>query len=144
MKLVAGRFISDHDAAGAPKTVVINEALARKAWPNENPIGKRFSPGGPPDSDAGWKTVVGVVHDVRQGLSNLDTKPEAFQSLEQGNAEMMKKSTVFGIRGMHLVIKCAQPPALISSAVRRVITQQDPSLPVTEIQTLDQYVSASI
>jgi predicted permease len=144
MKLVAGRFISDRDVAGAPKAMVVNEALARKAWPHESPIGKRLSPGGPPDSDAGWQTVVGVVRDVRQGLSNLDTKPEAFQSLDQGNAEMMKKSTVFGIRGMHLVIKCAQYPGFISSAVQRVIAQQDPSLPVTDIQTLDQYVSASI
>jgi putative ABC transport system permease protein len=144
MKLVAGRFISDRDAAGAPKTVVVNEALARRVWPNENPIGKRLSPGGPPDSDAGWVTVVGVVHDLRQGLGNVDTRPEAFQSLEQGNAEMMKKSTVFGIRGMHLVIKCAQDPAFITSTVRRLIAQQDPSLPVTDIQTLKQYVSASI
>ncbi len=144
MKLVAGRFISERDTAQAPKAMVINEALARQAWPNQNAIGKRFSPGGPPDSDAGWYTVVGVVRDIRQGLSNVHTKPEAFESLDQGNAEMMKKSAVFGIRGMHLVIKSAQDPTLISSVVRRTIAQQDPSLPVTEIQTLDQYVSASI
>lgn len=144
MKLVAGRFISNRDATGAPNAMVVNEALARRVWPHENPIGKRLSPGGPPDSDAGWKTVVGVIRDVRQGLSNVDTKPEAFQSLDQGNAEMMKKSTTFGIRGMYLVIKCAQDPGFISSAVQRVISQQDPSLPVTDIQTLDQYVSASI
>jgi putative ABC transport system permease protein len=144
MKLVTGRFISDRDAAGAPKTVVVNEALARRVWPHDNAIGKRLSPGGPPDSNAGWDTVVGVVRDVRQGPNNLNTKPEAFQSLQQGNAEMMKKSTVLGIRGMHLVIKSAQAPALISSAVTRVIAQQDPPLPVTDIQTLDRYISASM
>ncbi len=144
MKLVAGRFISDRDTVGAPKVMVINEALARSAWPNENPIGKRLSPGGPPDSDTDWQTVVGVIRDVRQGLSNVNTKPEAFQSLDQGNAQMSAKSAAFSLRGMHLVINCAQDPAFIASAVRRVIAQQDPSLPVTEIQTLDQYVSASI
>ncbi len=144
MKLVAGRFISDRDTAQAPNVMVINEALARQGWPTQNALGKRFNPGGPPDSDAGWYTVVGVVRDVRQGLSNVHTKPEAFESLDQGNAWMMKKSAMFGIRGMRLVIKSAQEPMLISSVVQRIIAQQDPSLPVTEIQTLDQYISASI
>lgn len=67
MKLVAGGFISDRDGAEAPKAMVINEALARRAWPHENPIGKRLSLGGPPDSEAGSETVVGMVRDVRSG-----------------------------------------------------------------------------
>jgi predicted permease len=144
LTLMGGRFLSDADAVGAPNVVVVNESLARQTWPGENPIGKRLGLGGKPNSDADWKVVVGVVRDVRQGLNQAEARPETFQTLAQGNASMTKTSAAFAIRNMYLVINCLGNPAPLVSTVLQLINQQDPALPVTEVQTLDQYVSGSV
>ena len=66
VRLRAGRTFTAEDRAGAPLVMVINETMARQAWPGEDPLGKRVAccePG--PDGGPNWKTVVGVVADVR-------------------------------------------------------------------------------
>jgi hypothetical protein len=63
--LVAGREFTEQDSAEAPGVAVINQSLARKYWPGQDPLGTRIKIGGF-DSDEPWLTVVGVARDVRQ------------------------------------------------------------------------------
>lgn len=144
MKLLHGRLLTGQDTRTAPSAVVVNEAMARKAWPDQNPIGKRIGLGGKPDKDSDWKTVVGVIADVRQGLSNLDTRPQVFQTQAQASPDALANTVGSGLRGMHLIIRSQGDPAFLTSAVRALIARQDPALPITEIETLDRYVSGSI
>ena len=144
MKVLRGRLLDDHDTPDSAKVVVINETMARKAWPNQDPIGKRIGMGGKPDTAAGWRTVVGVIGDVRQGLSNLDTRPQVFQTQAQAGAEVLANTIGSGLRGMHLVMRCQGDPISLASTARQLVARQDPALPVTDVTTLDRYVSESI
>jgi putative ABC transport system permease protein len=77
-----GRFFSAADAIGAPPVALINEAMARRFWPKEDPVGRKFKIG-PSDSDRPWYTVVGVVADIRrQGLERVPS-PQIFEPLAQ-------------------------------------------------------------
>ena len=68
MPLLAGRFLSEHDRPDTPRVVVVSAAVARKYWPDSNPVGQRIKVG---SSNSPWVTVVGVSGDmVRNWLTN--------------------------------------------------------------------------
>ncbi|MEM7354869.1 MAG: ABC transporter permease [Acidobacteriota bacterium] len=79
---VAGRSFTDHDRQETQQVAVISQALAERLWPTVNAIGRRLKLG-PPDSDAAWLTIVGVVEDVRSerrvGAANPDLYVSHFQ-----------------------------------------------------------------
>jgi putative ABC transport system permease protein len=80
--LLRGRFFSIEDRPDAPPVAIINNAMARRSWPGDNPIGKRFKLG-PRDSDQPWYTVVGVVGDMRRQGLEREPFPQMFVSLAQ-------------------------------------------------------------
>jgi putative ABC transport system permease protein len=143
-KLISGRLLSSADTQHSPKVLVINETLARRVWPGENAVGKRMHLGGPPKDAKEWSTVVGIIADVRQGLNNVDTRPQAFQTQEQAPSEAISNDSFMGLRGMSLVLRTDLAPKALSAEVRSVIAQQDSALPIEKVQTLDDYVSGSI
>jgi predicted permease len=130
MRIVAGRGISEDDRADAPPVVVINETMARRYWPNEDPIGKRISGEG---QDGPWVTVVGVVRDVRH--NGLDQAPlvEMYLPFEQQPG-----------RGMTLVVRTARDPLALASAVREEVRAIDPDLPLGATASLEQLVGRSV
>lgn len=69
---------SEADNEDAPPVVIINEAAAKRYWPSENPIGRRLQIDGPP-----WRTVVGVVGNVRHNGLDRDFKPELYLPFTQ-------------------------------------------------------------
>jgi predicted permease len=81
--LLRGRFFSAGDSLGAPPVALINEAMARRFWPGDDPVGRKFKIS-PQDADRPWYTVVGVVADIRrQGLERIPS-PQIFEPLSQG------------------------------------------------------------
>jgi ABC-type antimicrobial peptide transport system permease subunit len=133
--LVRGRFLSEADTRPAPISVVVNQTLARKAWPGENPIGKRIRL----RPDAPWLSVIGVVTDIKNHGANVPTKPEVY---------FLHTDQPFGLwadfRSMTLVVRTALDPQQTVGAVRDKLKNLDPDLPVYKVQTLDQIVSASV
>ena len=92
--LVRGRLLDDRDEGSAGHPVLINEGFARRFWPNSDPIGKRFKVG--PRDRAPWRTIVGVVGDVRQ--IRLDAAPpfstyELLTSSPQGRFEVALRTS---------------------------------------------------
>src|SRR5688500_19254838 len=79
--IVRGRAFTEHDQAGGHPVVIVNEALARKHWPGQEPIGKRIRFYGEPDRTP-WKEIVGVVKDVTHEL-NLPVTPEYYLPFAQ-------------------------------------------------------------
>src|SRR5262249_32342433 len=78
--ILPGRTLDDRDGAGQPQSVIINDAMARRYWPGEDPVGRRISfasPNGP------WATVVGVAGDVRQSGTEGAPTPEICTSIAQ-------------------------------------------------------------
>ena len=127
--LLRGRLLTDFDNDKAPLVVVINDAMARKYWPNEDPLGKRLkvSPLAP-----SWSTVVGVVADARTESLESARVPVLYMSLYQRSA----KHLAIYLRG--------RVAATIDEQVREQVQSINSALPVFGTATLEQNVAASL
>ena len=119
--IVLGRALTERDDASAPKVAVINEAAARKFFPNENPIGRRF--GSSPET-SGTLEIVGVLRDAKYD-SVRDPAPA---TMYVPYAQTRLTNAVFELR-------TAAAPSTVMGPVRDTIRQIDPNLPVTDVST---------
>ncbi|HTS76693.1 MAG TPA: ABC transporter permease [Bryobacteraceae bacterium] len=118
--LVSGRDFNDRDAPDAPYSVIINQALARKSFAGENPIGRVLFCGFDYDSMRGM-TIVGIAADVREYGPATPPGPEIFMPYTQHP---------FAASHFMLLARTASDPAALSSEVRRRIQERDPQVPV--------------
>ena len=125
--VLRGRDIQPGDRADSVPVVLVNEALARKIWPGEDPIGKRVAVGDPQP----WRTVVGVVGSVRQMALDAPDTPQVYLPREQ-----------FVDAGMVLVVRSANPERL-ASPVRAAIAAVDADQPVVHVATMQQILLGS-
>ncbi|MCM3901008.1 MAG: ABC transporter permease [Pyrinomonadaceae bacterium] len=132
--VVAGRGFNDRDKEGAPLGMMINQALARRDFPNENAVGKRINLG-PNDSKGQpiWFEIVGVAANVRSLELSEEPAPEFYLSLLQDP-----------FSGMSVVIRTAVEPAGLISEIRRAVTEVDKSAPVSDVKTMDHIVSDAV
>jgi predicted permease len=130
IKLVAGRLPEAEDSIAARPGTIINQAMARSLWPDENAVGKRYSfRTNPPN----WMTVVGVVADVRQWGPYTRARAEHYLPYTApGWAE--------GNR-MYLIVKTDIDPLLIVGQVRQAVLAVDPDQPISEIRTMERVLS---
>jgi putative ABC transport system permease protein len=124
--LLAGRPLSAGDVAGGQKVMVISRALARQAWGDADPIGRRIACCEGSPQDPGWKTVVGVVGDVRSHGPAQDVKPEFYLPI----AQVPPAAWDWTQRTMTLVARAADP-ALLAAAMRAAVHDTNRSLPLT-------------
>ncbi|HJR90277.1 MAG TPA: FtsX-like permease family protein, partial [Aeromicrobium sp.] len=133
MPLVAGRSLLAADmAAGAPAVVLINERLARMAWPGENPLGKRLSTWTKQDEPE-WREVVGVLGDIRSAGPTTPLSPELFLPYTQPPGEAWPAFQ----RSMAVVARASGNPAALAAPLGRVVRSIDPSLPVYDVMTME-------
>jgi putative ABC transport system permease protein len=123
-------FVASDDANAAP-VAIINETMARQYWPDSGALGKRFKIGGP-NSPQPWRTIVGIVADVRQMGMDKPVKAEMYFPYKQ-------MASFGGYNSPRdLVFRTSVAPASLAAAVRREIHAVDPSLPVSNVQTMDE------
>jgi putative ABC transport system permease protein len=127
VQLKEGRTFNSTDAIDAPPVAVISEEMARRYWPGGNAVGSRFR-WGPPDTTQPWMTIVGVVANVRNNPTALRPEPMMWHSLRQQPF------------GETFVVKTAGDPAAMTSAVRAVLREIDPTLPMYRIATMQHVV----
>jgi putative ABC transport system permease protein len=129
-----GRLFTEHDDATGEKVVLVNKAFARQIWPGENPLGKQIRfPGRGGWENQPWRTVVGVVGDVKQ--SRLDGPDET---------QLYVPEAQFPVSWMTLVVRTEQRPESLLSAVRAQIHSLDPDQAVFQVATMDQLLADSI
>jgi putative ABC transport system permease protein len=131
IRILSGRAFSDADTAQAAPVVLVSETAAEMWWPHENPLGKRVRL--PAGMDKVWRTVVGVVHDVKQ--SGLDAPRTVQIYLPQAQSPS-------GF--MTLVARTGDHPLNYASAVRQQISKLDKDLAVSGVASLDQVRSDSV
>ena len=132
IQMVKGRTFTDADREGAPAVILVNEAMAHRYWPGENPIGKRLKWGGwQPE----WLTVVGVVADVKTSALDAEAKAAIYMPLMQ--VPRARLNAVY-------VLRTAGDASQLTFAVRDAIRSVDSNLPTYDILTLNQIVSASL
>jgi putative ABC transport system permease protein len=130
IRLREGRLFTSRDDASQPDVVVINEAMARRFWPGQSPIGKRI---GTPDADhPRWLQIVGVVQDIRfpGNLSRPETQWQAYRPLSQDPHARVD-----------LELRSGSPVEILVPALRQAIAELDSDLPLTEVTTARQRVS---
>jgi putative ABC transport system permease protein len=149
IQLRSGRLIDEHDAASTPWVVVINEALAKKYFPNEDPIGKqirlRFDPY-PVDEDRP-RQIVGVVRDTRNRSLSRDPFPYIYIASDQQQA-IMPGGVMATHIGQTLMLKLKSSDKGIESQViatmRQGINEVDPNIPLLEPMLLDDVLDLFI
>ena len=141
IRLRAGRTFTDQDGPGAMLAIVINERLAREAWPGEDPIGKRIAccERGP-DGAPAWKTVVGVVADVRARGVDRDAPREFYLPVAQAPVAAWRWID----RTMTLAVRTSAEPSALAGALREAAKRVDRGLPVYDIATMDDRRAATL
>lgn len=132
VSLVRGRLIEEQDHAGSLPVVVISKEFANRAWPGEDPIGKRLKKGHPPRPDAPWYTVVGVVDDVREDRFNFKIdRPVWYIPYSQFENDIP----------LWLVVRASSDPAILMPAVRDAVASVNNNQPVSETTVMESHVS---
>jgi predicted permease len=129
--LLRGRLLHESDLAqGAPQVVVINEEMAQRFWPGEDPIGRRFKYGLDPAADRPWKTVVGVVGDMRRQRLDEPAIPYMFQP---------------GVSPqMDIAVRTLADPNALRDAIRAQMRALDPAVPPYGIVTIEERLSETV
>ncbi len=138
--LKGGRDFSASDGPDTGGVAIVNQALARQYWANQDPVGQRIRLEFPatrspwePEPSSSWLTIVGVTSDVRDGAWGEPKGGQLYLLLSQNPSRIM-----------HLVVRTAGDPTAIASAVRQSIESADPNQPVTEVRTMDDLIAASV
>ena len=138
MRLLRGRAIEETDLETTPGVVVINEALAKKYWQNDDPIGKRFKLGG--KAGPGMVTIVGIVADVRQ--ASLAATPVGEMYLAHTQFRFWGGGAV--MRSLNLVLRTTGEPSTLARAVRGEVAALDAQLPVGQFRTMEEVRGESV
>jgi predicted permease len=133
--LRAGRFLEAGDRRGAPRVMVINEELARVAFPGVNPLGKRVAccePGAEGPESPSWKEIVGVVANVSPASPGAPANPQFYLPLDQ----VPEVAWDWISRTLGLVVRTASTPRVVVPFVRAAVRAVDPNVPVFDVQTM--------
>jgi len=134
ISFLKGNKFSEADRADSRGVVIINDTLARRFFPDEDPLGKRLGLSGPPD----WREIVGVVRDVRHFGPGAEAKPECYIPFGQNAAGYLQYAS------MTVVARAAGDPSGLINAARREVLAVDNSQPVFNVKTMEQVLSDSI
>ncbi|MBO0797889.1 MAG: ABC transporter permease, partial [Blastocatellia bacterium] len=135
IRLLRGRLFTSADNAESAPVVIINETLARRIWPGEDPIGKRIKEGMADnnDKDHPWREVVGVVNDVKMDGVDRTTSLQTYLPYSQMPYEYLG-----------VVVRAQRDPAALAPAVEKAIRTIDKDLPIYSIFTMDQLLGNSL
>jgi hypothetical protein len=124
MRLIEGRDLNWDDVSNNRNVVIINETVARKLWPGQDPIGRAAMAGGTETQ------VIGVIADVRESGAE-----------DNAGAQMYLPATKqFGPEGSYLVVRSKLPPAALATSVMRTLREINPGQPATEFKPIQGLV----
>jgi len=132
IKLISGREFSEQDSLNAPGVIVINEAMAKRNWPDEDPLGKRIKIG-LFNGDAPWLTIVGVTRDVKQGGLDRTPRPEFFRPYNQAAWPVMT-----------VVVRTAYSPRAFITPIKQALAKFEPDRAPSGIRTMEEAIYDSM
>jgi len=130
--LLRGRTFTEQDVAGAPRVVIINEELARRYSPNEDPIGKQIKLGRYAE-DNPLQTVVGIVGNIKHRGLDIEFEPEFYYPYPQT-----------GARFSSIVARTSNDPLSLTATVRAAVLEVDKEQPLTQPRTMEMAISDSV
>jgi putative ABC transport system permease protein len=126
-----GRSFDETDGPTAPRVAVINETMARKVFPNQDPIGQHVRMG--PNPSGPWTTIIGVIGDIKHGGLEEAMQPEMYISYLQGAPI-----------GPFIVVRTAGDPALLAETVRAEVRNVDKNIPIYDMRTMSTLRSEAV
>jgi putative ABC transport system permease protein len=133
--LLRGRAFTDADNEGAPRVAIVNEVMARKYFPGEDPLGKRIA-FGDTSKEESWRTIVGIAGDVRHASVDEPPFPGAYTPYRQDRESWAR---------MGLLVRAEEGDASnLATALRKEVMAVDPQQAVSNVQTMEQLMAASI
>ena len=128
--LRGGRFFTEQDTGKSPRVAIVSESTARRLWPGQDPLGKRLSLPSfvPGDRSRVWRTVVGVVSDVR------------YRGLDQVQLDVYDPALQVGLAADNVVIRTSSDPLAVAGNLRAIARQLNPGVIVDGMTTLDRVV----
>ena len=131
--MIAGRAFTKQDTESSPKVAIINQVLARRFFPNQNPVGKRFTQG-PPTSKPTWVQIVGVCADTRYNSMRNDPAPLVlglYRQLPEAN-------------DLTFMIRTPLQAESILPSIIKVVHRIDPDLPLMNVRTQEQQINDNL
>jgi len=140
--IVRGRGLTDRDDALGTPVVVINEAMARQYWKNENPIGQRLiiGSGMGPEFAQPPREIIGVAGDTRDAGLNSDPQPATFVPLSQVGDAYMKLNNRF--MPLCWLVRTRAAPFTLAAPIRQAF-QESANLPAANMRSMEQIVAQS-
>lgn len=133
----AGRDFNDADQISALPVAVVNQSLAARYWPGDQPLGKRLRVYNPANQPGEWLTVVGVVPNIMQGDALRQSfKPLIYQPFPQTPMARGRDTTGSGFNGAYFLTRTTLPPAEVAQTVRADVREVDPDVTLEEFETL--------
>jgi predicted permease len=127
--LIRGRLITEQDTATRPPVVLINETMARRFFPDEDPIGKRLDIGAP----TYWREIVGVVADIKQESLRTPTPPQVYEPFAQKPWP-----------GFHVLLRAPSNPMHFAETVRREVRAIDNAQPISQARLMEEVLASSL
>jgi putative ABC transport system permease protein len=127
IRLVRGRLLTEADQQNAPLVVLISSTAAERWWPSQDPIGRRVKLPGFDYQPQPWRTVIGVVQDVKQ--AGLDAPP---------TMQIYLPHAQYRNGYLTLIVRTKSDPLALATEVRRQVTEVDPEQAVSNIASMDQ------
>jgi predicted permease len=139
LHLVRGRLLTEEDASGASRAVVVNERMAQRLWPNQNPLGKHLLDVADEPLAAVWNgekasVVVGVVRNAREGSIEGGFDDQVYLPMTPEREQPV----------MYVLLRSHTTPAETAAALRRVVASLDSLVPVTRVRSMDEVVENSV
>ena len=140
--LLDGRYFSIGDRSGSPPVVIVNQSMAKRCWPGQRAIDKRFHVGGP-QMKLPWATVVGVVADTKMGSRDEPSEDQWYTPMEQpetmyGSGQTGKLSDPVG---GYITVRSALPPEQMIHTLRSTVSEIDPLLALQQVQPMNEAIS---
>jgi ABC-type antimicrobial peptide transport system permease subunit len=139
LHLVRGRLLTADDASGASRAVVVNERLAERYWPNQNPLGKHLLDVNDAPAPAVWdaakaSVIVGVVRNARDASLEGGFHDEVYLPMTPGREHAV----------MYVLLRSHTTPAETAAGLRRTVASIDSLVPVTRVRSMDEVVASSV
>jgi putative ABC transport system permease protein len=129
--VIEGRTFTDRDGAGAPQVAVVSRAMAERFWPGRSPLGARLRQAD--DATGDWRTVVGVVGDIRNDDADAPPIPYLYVPLAQRP-----------VRTLTLVLRTAGDAAALSGPLRRAVSEIDRDQALYDVRTMEDVLEADL
>jgi predicted permease len=136
--LVRGRYFTEDDQLGKQLVEIVDESTARIYWPDRDPIGRRLS-FRRADTNPPWRTVVGVIKDIKNDGLDQSGAPHIYSPIYQAPVYQAP-----GIRSLSVAVRTSLSATSLEPQIRREIQAIDPGLPVFGVRTMNEVIDGSV